>query len=170
MNKHITLAIIPLIALLFFTYAVHEMMQAEKNLVTLYAAHTDFIEQAAANPDQKENLTSAFAQKIALSKSEENRIKRSTTLQRAIDTLTFSQPHCLAQPKSTNCLVYSEDLILEANRRHNRLFLQTGTEPQRENILSARAYTAKDYGRAAVILLLETLAISASILWVLTKR
>lgn len=169
-KKYLLLAVLPIIGILFFVYTLQGMQSAERALITLYTEHTTLVEELVANPENKANLTAQFAEKIKLSTAEERKLKQSATLQKTLDKITFNTPHCINAPRSNDCRVYNDELIIAAKNRYGKLLILGSKEPQQESILSGKVYSTKDYARTAFILVLEGLALTSILLWVWSKK
>lgn len=169
-KKYLLLAILPIIGILFFAYTLQSMQNTERSLITLYTEHTTLIEEVSANPENKANLTAQFAEKIKLTPTEERQLKRSTMLQKGLEKITFSAPHCINAPRSNDCRVYSDELVAVAKNRYGKLLLLGGKEPTQESILLGRPYTTKEHARTILILVLEGLAITSIPLWLWSKK
>ncbi len=169
-KKYLLLAVLPIISILFFVYTLHGMQSAERTLITLYTEHTTLIEEVSAHPENKANLSAQFAQKVTLSAGDERKLKQNTMLQKWLDKITFSTPHCINAPRSNDCRVYSDELIVVAKNRYGKLLLLSGNEPPQESILLGKPYSTKDYARTVLILVLEGLAITSIPLWLWSKK
>lgn len=161
--------ILPAIILALYILCIAGMHYSENRLIKLYQEHTYLVGNVAnASEQEKKQLIKEFSASIKLTSIQKGILYFGSKTQKAIDKLTVGREHCLVS-KKPDCIVYKQQLIDAAKKRHNKILLVMGKEPAQENLLNARAYTPFDYITRLVMLLLEAIAVSAAIIWVMEK-